>query len=129
METDYMDIDEMHQKITKLRNIPFSAEKRRDYWNEPEIKKLKSLYEDGIGISEIALIMERTENSIISMIYRQGLCRSVYNKSSKENESSKPEEKTLDCSKCLCPDCSNYNKCPAGLTHDSSTLSDEGDSQ
>jgi len=46
---------------------------KRKPWSEPENKKLGKMYKDGVGLSEISIKLNRTENAVFQHIKKLGL--------------------------------------------------------
>ena len=54
--------------LKSIRNRQTYLENEGNYWSDDERKKLDDLYNDGVGISEIALELERTEQAVFVQI-------------------------------------------------------------
>lgn len=65
-----MDTD---NKIKALRSGEITLDREGDYWNENDIEKIKNAFDSGIGLSKIALMLQRTEVAIINEIEKLNL--------------------------------------------------------
>lgn len=72
------------------------------YWSEEDRKKLVNAFESGIGVSEIALLLKRSETAIMQQITCEGLMQF---ETKKRNRSAKKS------AKCLCPTCECRDTC------------------
>ncbi|MDO5786046.1 MAG: hypothetical protein Q4P20_13410 [Eubacteriales bacterium] len=72
------------------------------YWSEEDRKTLVNAFESGIGVSEIALLLKRSETAIMQQITREGLMKF---ETKKRNRSAKKS------AKCLCPTCECRDTC------------------
>lgn len=59
-------VKNMRQRTTRL-------DREGDYWTEEEKAQLKSMFEEGIGITEIAMILQRTEPAVMQQIEKMDL--------------------------------------------------------
>ena len=87
-----------NEQIIAIRQQFVSNERHREYWSDYEKNKLKEMFENGIGITEMALELQRSEMAIVNQLNAMGLfkkCRAP-KKAKKE---------------CLCPQCSHYGEC------------------
>jgi len=57
--------EETRSEILRIRTSPKSVERKRQYWSEAENKELTALFYQGIGISEIALLLKRSERTVV----------------------------------------------------------------
>lgn len=74
-----------------------SPSQHRDYWTEEERQQLQDLYEEGYGISEMAIIFNRSECAIYNQIEAMGLSQKIRRPRKKSTE--------CKCSKCNCEGC------------------------
>lgn len=56
------------EMIKSLRNRTVRLEHEGDYWTAEENERLKSMFSDNLGISEIALTLQRTEPAVMQQI-------------------------------------------------------------
>ena len=64
-------MNEKNKKVAvkNMRKIPYVQDRDRDYWTEDERRQLKRMFNDGEDLSEIALILQRTEIAICPVSY------------------------------------------------------------
>lgn len=86
------------EQVIALRQGDASAGLRKDYWSDDDREMLKKKYQDGDGITELALIFRRTETAIFTQLYALGMFA----------RSRAPRRKEPDC---LCPKCERYPDC------------------
>ena len=91
---------DLHEQIKEMRRNSSFSQHNKDYWSEKNDKDLGRMYDEGYGISEIAVEMGRTENSIAKRIKDLKLDEKRYNTKPKK---SKPAE-------CLCDKCDLYKE-------------------
>ena len=93
-----------HRKeLCALRNGNRPPQRSGEYWTEDEMRQLTIMFEEGIGISEIAIKLDRTEVAIYQQIDKKGFWAAQC----KPRNRSKKERTRADC---LCPFCGN-NTC------------------
>lgn len=83
-------------EVIALRNG--GTAKNQGYWKEDERKRLIQMYNEGAGITELALHFERSESAIMNQVDKLGLNPRV--------RSSRKEKLG-----CLCKECSLYGRC------------------
>ena len=54
--------------LISIRTGELSSERSKEYWSDAERDELRRLYWEGTGISEIALLLQRSENAIIQQL-------------------------------------------------------------
>lgn len=86
------------ERVIALRRGDACAGLRKDYWSDDDREMLKKKYQDGDGITELALIFRRTETAIFTQLYALGMFA----------RSRAPRRKEPDC---LCPKCERYPDC------------------
>ena len=87
-----------HEKILEMRTNSSYSKHNKDYWSKENDKELKKRYNEGYGISEMALEMGRTENSISKRIKDLKLDAKRYNTKSKKYRPAG----------CLCNKCEHF---------------------
>lgn len=99
--------EELKQSIINMRNRTVRLDREGDYWTEDEKNQLIAMFNQGMGITEISITLQRTEPAIIQMIEKLDL----YNR--KENhQRRKPQFKEPVC---LCNTCDmDEASCPYG---------------
>ncbi len=91
--------EEQLGNLRKGKNLP---ENRNWYWSSEDDKKLVELFNKPTGISEIALILGRSEISIINRLRLKGLLKP---QSRRRVVSEDGYEKKCHCPGCTCDDC------------------------
>ena len=98
-------MNEKNKKVAvkNMRKIPYVQDRDRDYWTEDERRQLKRMFNDGEDLSEIALILQRTEIAICQQAVALGLYVRKRRPGQPKNDS--------EC--CLCKKCTaSLGKCP-----------------
>ena len=98
-------MNEKNKKVAvkNMRKIPYVQDRDRDYWTEDERRQLKRMFNDGEDLSEIALILQRTEIAICQQTVALGLYV-------RKRRPGKPKD---DSECCLCKKCTaSLGKCP-----------------
>lgn len=54
----------LQEAIKSMRNRGARLEREGDFWTQDERDRLKTLFDEGIGISEIAIRLQRTEPAV-----------------------------------------------------------------
>lgn len=89
--------EEYREAVRNMRHSPASLERRGDYWSEEDKGKLSEMFFDNVGITEMAVILQRSETAIMQQIEKQDLYdRKLY--PTRQRNNSVP-------SKCLCEVC------------------------
>ncbi len=90
-----------HRKeLLALRNGERAPQRSGEYWTEEELRSLTIKFENGVGISEIAVQLDRTEVAIYQQLEKKGFLANQC----KPRNRRKRERITQDC---LCPFCGN----------------------
>ena len=87
-----------NKQIIAIRQQLASNERHREYWSEDEKNRLLQMFYDGIGITEMALELQRSEMAIVNQINALNLF--------KRCRAPKRQKK-----ECLCPQCAHYAEC------------------
>lgn len=85
-----------HYDVIALRRD--GAGKKKGYWKEDERKLFIKMYDEGAGITELALKFRRSESAIMNQVDKLGLNPRV--------RASRKEKLG-----CLCKECSLYESC------------------
>ena len=84
------------QQLTKaIREGQVIPERSREYWGDDEQEKMTSLYNSGVGISQISLELQRSEMAVVQQLMTAGLLTSPG--ASRTRKGTAP--------KCLCEKC------------------------
>ena len=94
-----MTSEEMREATKKMR-FEDSVESNRN-WTDSEREKLKSLFNNGYGITEIALELERTERAVNQELYHQDCYP-------RKKRTYRRKEKVTGC---LCSQCGVRDEC------------------
>lgn len=96
-------MDDFTMELQQLRAGDKLPKKRNGYWSEEDKKKLVKMFNDAVGISQIAIRLERTEVAVMSQLVMMGLF----------TPQCQPRAKKLSArkKKCQCPEC-ECNSCP-----------------
>lgn len=93
------------ESIRNLRRRGSRMEREGDYWDQDEKKRLEDMFDDGVGISEIAIRLQRTEPAVIQQIEKLDLYR--------RKDHPKRRRMTSKACSCLCPSCVEERaRCP-----------------
>lgn len=84
------------EKVKALRNG--TAGKKRGYWKEEERNLLTKMFNEQVGITEMAVTFGRTEKAIMKQLDELKLYERV-------RAANKPKDG------CKCPECSRYEEC------------------
>ena len=96
------------ETVQNMRRRTVRLERDGTYWEPEEIDSLIQEFAQGTGITEIALLLRRTERAVVQQIEKRNLYQGQRGRSRK-----KPAENS--CGKCLCEFCSAPPEaCPCG---------------
>ena len=65
------EINNERKLLIALRNGAIPSERSGEYWSKEEKEKMKRMFWNGDGISDIALSLQRSENAIIQQLIVQ----------------------------------------------------------
>ena len=90
------------EAIKNMRKTPYAQDRDRDIWTEEERNQLKKMFNAGEDLSEIALVLQRTELAIC----QQAMVMGLYVRKRR------PKMEQTGC-KCLCEKCAaSKSDCP-----------------
>lgn len=89
--------DQQNQLIA-LRTGKKAAKRTGEYWTQAEVQQLEECFYNGVGVSEAALQLERSEAAVFQQIAKMGLLAGQCRPRS-------PKKKTPVPGRCLCPEC------------------------
>ena len=92
-----MDQEKYREAVRNVRHSPASLERRGECWSEEDKEKLSEMFNDDIGITEIAVILKRLETAIMQQIEKMNLCGHKLYPARQKN--------CTEPSKCLCDTC------------------------
>lgn len=68
-----MNEEAFQEAIRNIRNNLSRLERAGDYWSEEDRDRLKQMFEEGVGISEIAIRLQRTEPAVFQQSEKMDL--------------------------------------------------------
>lgn len=94
--------------VKGFRNGEIVPDRCGEFWDEKERACLRQCFQQGIGISEIALFLQRSEMGVIQQL----MCLNLITPSGKQRYRKRKEDRCL-CAKCNLRDsCTHYYPCP-----------------
>ncbi|MEE1327555.1 MAG: hypothetical protein UHS47_03315 [Oscillospiraceae bacterium] len=95
------------ESVKNMRNRTVRLDREGDYWTAEERESLAQKFHDGVGITAIALELQRTESAVIQQIEAMDLF-------GRKKKTSSPKQPRCLCSSCqldpaLCP---HRERCP-----------------
>ena len=104
-----MDNQEFTETVRNMRNRTARMEREGDYWTDDEKQELVRLFNSGVGITESAVRLQRTEPAVGQQIEKMDLYQRKDNPKRRRNTFKEPE--------CLCSTCpldpAACPRCPA----------------
>ena len=99
---------EFKESVRSMRKRTSRMEREGDFWAKEEREALKSMFDDSVGITEMAIRLQRTEPAVTQQLEKMDLYRR------KENPKRRKKQKnTSEHLECLCSDCRMDKKlCP-----------------
>ena len=88
--------------IRAYRDGEMTPERNGMYWTEAERVQLITRFREGIGITDLSLELQRTENGIVQQLMAHNLLTAPDKRRVRRKKK---------CSKCLCDQC-DYEHCP-----------------
>lgn len=92
-----MNQEKYREAVRNMRHSPASLERRGECWSEEDKGKLSEMFFDNVGITEMAVILQRSETAIMQQIEKQDLYGRRLYPARQKNCSEQP--------KCLCDNC------------------------
>ena len=104
-----------NKDLIALRTGQKPAQRSGEYWSKEELQQIENLYEEGVGMSDIALRFDRTEVAVFQQLGKMGLlsrqCRPRAHKKKGEVKLELPGG--CHCPHCNVTECQNCGKeCP-----------------
>lgn len=87
--------NDQKQLLIALRQGNAVSERSESFWGDDEKRQVIQMYDAGIGISEMAMNLQRSENAVVQRLLTQGLLTPPNKK--RNHRRNKP--------KCRCPQC------------------------
>lgn len=107
-----LDEKEFTEAVKNMRRRTKKMEHEGDYWTAEEREKLARLFDDGIGLTEIAILLQRTEPAVSQQVEKLDLYQRKENPARRRDPDKSPVclcgNCKLDCA--FCPRC---NPCTA----------------
>lgn len=113
-----MSDEEIKQVTIQMRNGDRRMSREGEYWTDEDKDILNRAYKNGVSITEIALMLERSESAIYQKVEQLKLCSR--NPFSMRKRARKKEEdqclcETCQCDRALCPLCQVYQTILEGM--------------
>jgi hypothetical protein len=91
-----------YEQLTKaIREGQVIPERSGEYWCDDEQEKMTNLYNSGVGISQIALELQRSEMAVIQRLITENLL----------TPPGAARKRTTKAPHCLCEECSMRRNC------------------
>ena len=84
---------ELQEQLKQIRQCPETLERTGEYWSKDDREILRQLYREGRGISEIAVMLQRSEFAVMMQLADMGEIRRS------------KRTRALKKGKCLCENC------------------------
>ena len=100
----------IQEKLIAMRTKGEGMENDGQFWTEEDRTRLIEEHTDGMGISELAILLSRSESAVIQQMYREGLMVTPETK----KRTRVPKQKPPGCERCeVKEDCAKLReKCP-----------------
>ena len=95
------------RQLIALRTGEKPAERSGEYWSKEDSALLGQLYSEGVGISEIALRLGRSEMAVCQQLIKMNLFSAQGKPRNRKKKGLMPE---CYCSICQVTNCANYGK-------------------
>lgn len=106
-----------NQTIKNMRNRTVRLDREGDYWKDDKKGQLERMFNEGVGITEMAMELQRTEPAIIQQVEKMDLYQRKAAPIRKKSSFKQPQ--------CLCSDCSlDPTLCP--MNGRDSAIQEEG---
>lgn len=100
-----MSLDEKRQLLAAYRSGELSCERSTAYWTQEERAELEEDFRAGIGISELSLLLQRSETAIYQQLIALGLTATSGTRSPR-----KPKPNKCECLRCAETQCLYYDE-------------------
>lgn len=100
-------MERKEDQLIALRTGAKPAERSGEYWSKADIQLLKQLYYGGIGLSEIALQLGRSEVAVCQQLMKMGLLSAQGKPRIRRPKEPRPQ---CFCPVCLVNDCENCGR-------------------
>ena len=113
-----MNVEELKTKTISMRTGALKMKRDRDYWTDDDRHILRTHFEAGISVNEIAIELERTEAAVYQQIEQMQLYKRNPFASCKRQRTTKMPVCLCDncmCDRALCPRCKVYDAVLEGV--------------
>lgn len=93
-----INVNEFREAVGNMRRRTTKLDHEGDYWTEAEKEKLKFLFNNRVGITEIAVQLQRSEPAVMQQIEKMDLYQ--------RKEYPQRSRNTPRAPRCLCENCS-----------------------
>ena len=112
--------DAFQESVRNLRNHVGQLDREGDYWSDEERERLKTMFDAGIGITEISIRLQRTEPAVFQQIEKMDLYQ-------RKRHPRRQRTAGGGCDGCHCPRCEvDQRLCPRCLEKQEGGFSDVG---
>ncbi len=87
----------LNEVVKCIRNRTVRLDREGDYWEDEEKNQLVRMFNDGVGITEMAMALQRTEPAIIQQVEKLDLYQRKAAPVRRKNQAKEPQ--------CLCNAC------------------------
>lgn len=100
---------EYQETVKSMRQRTTRLDREGDYWTDEEKQRLRTLFGQGVGITETAVRLQRTEPAVVQQIEKMDL----YGRSSRPKRRKKSKSPRCLCDACECvgSNCLRYKEC------------------
>ncbi|MCD8354674.1 MAG: hypothetical protein LUC47_10240 [Clostridiales bacterium] len=95
-----MSENDFRESIKLMRSRTGQLDREGNYWSEDEHRHLEHLFWKGVGISEMAVLLQRTEMAVMQQIDKMGLSCARQKRSNRRDKNV-----------CQCIYCKQRNHC------------------
>lgn len=92
----------MTEVVIAMRTERTGLDNDGQYWSEADKRLLIEYFKEGLGITEIALKLRRSEPAIVQQLVKEHM----FEHETRSRRSRKPKNQ------CMCLGCFNYEECP-----------------
>ena len=119
---------EFKEAVKKLRDPNYHPEREGEYWTEDEIERLREMFDEHVGITDIAITLKRSEAAVYQQIEKQDLFDRKANPKRRKHSERLPQ-----CFRPLCMNdpacCPYFDKCMGHTNNKSANIKSRGNLQ
>lgn len=56
------------EQVRKMRDRTEPVDRQQEYWTDDELQRLESMFYEGVGITDMALTLQRSEMAVVNRI-------------------------------------------------------------